>query len=102
MSQHTEKQKSDALLSVLSAASESTQEGWGSSGDGMALGTGQWGDEDGSGMWSNATPQESSWGSAPKKGLQKVCVTSKCTHGARRHTSLGALGPASRPLLGAG
>lgn len=60
-----------AAPALCKPASESMQEGWGSSGDGMALGTGQWGDEDG-GMWSNATPQESSsWGSAPKKGLQK-------------------------------
>lgn len=52
------------------------QEGWGSGGDEMSLGTSQWEDEDGD-MWSNAVSQESSsscssWGSASKKGLQKV------------------------------
>lgn len=52
------------------------QEGWGSGGDEMNLGTSQWEDEDGD-MWNNAASQESSsscssWGNASKKGLQKV------------------------------
>lgn len=57
------------------------QEGWGSGGDDMNLGTGQWEEEEGS-MWNNAASQEStsscsSWGNASKKGLQKVCVMPK-------------------------
>ncbi|XP_016061745.1 PREDICTED: trinucleotide repeat-containing gene 6C protein [Miniopterus natalensis] len=61
-------------------ASKSMQEGWGSGGDDLTLGPGQWEDEEG-GMWSNAASQEgtsscSSWGSAPKKGLQKGMKTS--------------------------
>lgn len=57
------------------------QEGWGSGGDDMNLGTSQWEDEEG-GMWNNAASQEStsscsSWGNAPKKGLPKVCATLK-------------------------
>nr|KAF6459460.1 trinucleotide repeat containing adaptor 6C [Rousettus aegyptiacus] len=60
-------------------ASKSMQEGWGSGGDDMSLGPGQWEDEEG-GMWSNAASQEStsscsSWGNAPKKGLQKGMKT---------------------------
>ncbi|XP_024902783.1 trinucleotide repeat-containing gene 6C protein isoform X1 [Pteropus alecto] len=56
-------------------ASKSMQEGWGSGGDDMSLGPSQWEDEEG-GMWNNAASQEStsscsSWGNAPKKGLQK-------------------------------
>lgn len=52
------------------------QEGWGSGGDDVSLGPGQWDDEDG-GLWNSAASQESSsscssWGNAPKKGLQKV------------------------------
>lgn len=52
------------------------QEGWGSGGDDANLGASQWEDEDG-GVWNNAASQESpsscsSWGNAPKKGLQKV------------------------------
>ena len=54
------------------------QEGWGSGGDDANLGASQWEDEDG-GMWNNAASQESpsscsSWGNAPKTGLQKVLV----------------------------
>ena len=54
------------------------QEGWGSGGDDANLGASQWEDEDG-GVWNHAASQESpsscsSWGNAPKKGLQKVCV----------------------------
>jgi len=56
------------------------QEGWGSGGDDMNLGTSQWEDEEG-GMWNNAASQEStsscsSWGNAPKKGLPKGMKTS--------------------------
>lgn len=56
------------------------QEAWGSGGDDMNLGPSQWEDEEG-GMWNNAASQEStsscsSWGNAPKKGLQKVCTLS--------------------------
>ncbi|KAF6097816.1 trinucleotide repeat containing adaptor 6C [Phyllostomus discolor] len=56
-------------------ASKSMQEAWGSGGDDMSLGPSQWEDEEG-GMWNNAASQEStsscsSWGNAPKKGLQK-------------------------------
>lgn len=52
------------------------QEGWGSGGDDMSLGPSQWEDDEG-GMWNSAASQEStsscsSWGNAPKKGLQKV------------------------------
>lgn len=66
----------DTLVFTLFLASKSMQEGWGSGGDDMSLGPGQWEDEEG-GMWSNAASQEStsscsSWGNAPKKGLQKV------------------------------
>ncbi|XP_034881783.1 trinucleotide repeat-containing gene 6C protein isoform X3 [Mirounga leonina] len=61
-------------------ASKSMQEGWGSGGDDMNLGTSQWEDEEG-GMWNNAASQEStsscsSWGNAPKKGLPKGMKTS--------------------------
>ncbi|XP_023569699.1 trinucleotide repeat-containing gene 6C protein isoform X3 [Octodon degus] len=61
-------------------ASKSMQEGWGNGGDEMNLGTGQWEDEEGD-MWNNAASQESasscsSWGNAPKKGLQKGMKTS--------------------------
>ncbi|XP_006886237.1 PREDICTED: trinucleotide repeat-containing gene 6C protein isoform X2 [Elephantulus edwardii] len=61
-------------------ASKSMQEGWGSGGDEMNLGTAQWEDEEGD-MWSNAASQDSasscsSWGNAPKKGLQKGMKTS--------------------------
>lgn len=60
-------------------ASKSMQEGWGSGGDEMNLGTSQWEDEDGD-MWNNAASQESSsscssWGNASKKGLQKGMKT---------------------------
>lgn len=55
------------------------QEGWGSGGDEMNLSTSQWEDEEGD-VWNNAASQEStsscsSWGNAPKKGLQKVMRT---------------------------
>lgn len=68
-------------MSALLLAPKSMQEGWGSGGDDVGLGTSQWEDEDG-GVWNNAASQEStsscsSWGNAPKKGLQKVCVTLK-------------------------
>nr|KAF6417505.1 trinucleotide repeat containing adaptor 6C [Molossus molossus] len=61
-------------------ASKSMQESWGSGGDDMNLGPSQWEDEEG-GMWNNAASQEStsscsSWGNAPKKGLQKGMKTS--------------------------
>ncbi|XP_059527358.1 trinucleotide repeat-containing gene 6C protein isoform X4 [Myotis daubentonii] len=61
-------------------ASKSMQEGWGSGGDDMSLGPSQWDDEEG-GMWNSAASQESSsscssWGNAPKKGLQKGMKTS--------------------------
>ncbi|XP_066093932.1 trinucleotide repeat-containing gene 6C protein isoform X6 [Saccopteryx bilineata] len=61
-------------------ASKSMQEGWGSGGDDMNLGPSQWDDEEG-GVWNNAASQEStsscsSWGNAPKKGLQKGMKTS--------------------------
>ncbi|XP_021096822.1 trinucleotide repeat-containing gene 6C protein isoform X6 [Heterocephalus glaber] len=64
---------------LLGPASKSMQEGWGSGGDEMNLGTGQWEDEEGD-VWNNAASQESasscgSWGSAPKKGLQKGMKT---------------------------
>lgn len=66
---------------TLFLASKSMQEGWGSGGDDMSLGPSQWEDEEGA-MWNSAASQESasscsSWGNAPKKGLQKVCVTLK-------------------------
>nr|XP_035966350.1 trinucleotide repeat-containing gene 6C protein isoform X7 [Halichoerus grypus] len=65
---------------LLGPASKSMQEGWGSGGDDMNLGTSQWEDEEG-GMWNNAASQEStsscsSWGNAPKKGLPKGMKTS--------------------------
>ncbi|KAK1330782.1 hypothetical protein QTO34_008720 [Cnephaeus nilssonii] len=61
-------------------ASKSMQEGWGSGGDDVSLGPSQWDDEEG-GMWNSAASQESSsscssWGNAPKKGLQKGTKTS--------------------------
>ncbi|XP_064423671.1 trinucleotide repeat-containing gene 6C protein isoform X3 [Latimeria chalumnae] len=60
---------------LLGPASKSMQEGWGSGGDDMNLSTSHWEDEEGD-MWNNAASQESnsscsSWGNAPKKGLQK-------------------------------
>ncbi|XP_054449107.1 trinucleotide repeat-containing gene 6C protein [Pteronotus mesoamericanus] len=60
-------------------ASKSMQEGWGSGGDDGNLGPGQWEDEEG-GMWNSAASQDStsscsSWGNAPKKGLQKGMKT---------------------------
>lgn len=69
------------FMFALFLASKSMQEGWGSGGDDMNLGTSQWEDEEG-GVWNNAASQESasscsSWGSAPKKGLPKVCATLK-------------------------
>ncbi|XP_062937426.1 trinucleotide repeat-containing gene 6C protein isoform X5 [Cynocephalus volans] len=65
---------------LLGPASKSMQEGWGSGGDEVNLGTSQWEDEEGD-MWNNAASQEStsscsSWGNAPKKGLQKGMKTS--------------------------
>ncbi|XP_059990926.1 trinucleotide repeat-containing gene 6C protein isoform X7 [Lagenorhynchus albirostris] len=69
-----------AAPTLCKPASKSMQEGWGSGGDDANLGAGQWEDEDG-GMWNNAASQEStsscsSWGNAPKKGLQKGMKTS--------------------------
>nr|XP_058904798.1 trinucleotide repeat-containing gene 6C protein isoform X5 [Kogia breviceps] len=69
-----------AAPALCKPASKSMQEGWGSGGDDANLGAGQWEDEDG-GMWNNAASQEStsscsSWGNAPKKGLQKGMKTS--------------------------
>ncbi|XP_021096820.1 trinucleotide repeat-containing gene 6C protein isoform X4 [Heterocephalus glaber] len=68
-----------ATPALCKPASKSMQEGWGSGGDEMNLGTGQWEDEEGD-VWNNAASQESasscgSWGSAPKKGLQKGMKT---------------------------
>ncbi|OBS73389.1 hypothetical protein A6R68_12066 [Neotoma lepida] len=68
-----------ALLLLPQPSSKSMQEGWGSGGDEMNLGTSQWEDEDGD-MWNNAASQESSsscssWGNASKKGLQKGIKT---------------------------
>ncbi|XP_032726389.1 trinucleotide repeat-containing gene 6C protein isoform X1 [Lontra canadensis] len=69
-----------AAPALCKPASKSMQEGWGSGGDDMNLGTSQWEDEEG-GVWNNAASQESasscsSWGSAPKKGLPKGMKTS--------------------------
>ncbi|XP_070081990.1 trinucleotide repeat-containing gene 6C protein isoform X6 [Equus caballus] len=69
-----------AAPALCKPASKSMQEGWGSGGDDMNLGTGQWEEEEGS-MWNNAASQEStsscsSWGNASKKGLQKGVKTS--------------------------
>ncbi|KAM6163022.1 trinucleotide repeat-containing gene 6C protein [Rhynchocyon petersi] len=68
-----------AAPALCKPASKSMQEGWGSGGDEMNLGTGQWEDEEG-GVWDNAASQDSaascsSWGNAPKKGLQKGTKT---------------------------
>nr|XP_045014383.1 trinucleotide repeat-containing gene 6C protein isoform X2 [Jaculus jaculus] len=68
-----------AAPALCKPASKSMQEGWGSGGDEMNLGTSQWEDEDGD-MWSNAASQESSsscssWGNTCKKGLQKGMKT---------------------------
>uniref|UniRef100_A0A8D0GJR6 Trinucleotide repeat-containing gene 6C protein n=1 Tax=Sphenodon punctatus TaxID=8508 RepID=A0A8D0GJR6_SPHPU len=62
------------------ASKSSMQEGWGSGGDDVNLSTSQWEDEEGD-MWNNTASQESnsscsSWGNAPKKGLQKGMKTS--------------------------
>ncbi|XP_037350745.2 trinucleotide repeat-containing gene 6C protein isoform X2 [Talpa occidentalis] len=64
-----------AAPALCKPAAKSMQEGWGSGGDDTSLSSGQWEDEEG-GVWNNAASQEStascsSWGSAPKKGLQK-------------------------------
>lgn len=64
-----------AAPALCKPASKSMQEGWGSGGDDMSLGPSQWEDEEGA-MWNSAASQESasscsSWGNAPKKGLQK-------------------------------
>uniref|UniRef100_A0A5F8G4U7 Trinucleotide repeat-containing gene 6C protein n=1 Tax=Monodelphis domestica TaxID=13616 RepID=A0A5F8G4U7_MONDO len=69
-----------AAPALCKQASKSMQEGWGSGGDEMNLTTNQWEDEEGD-MWNNAASQESnsscsSWGNAPKKGLQKGMKTS--------------------------
>lgn len=66
----------DGLLFAVFPASKSMQEGWGSGGDDGSLGPGQWDDDEGA-MWNSAASQDSSsscssWGAAPKKGLQKV------------------------------
>ncbi|OWK14290.1 hypothetical protein Celaphus_00001586 [Cervus elaphus hippelaphus] len=64
-----------AAPALCKPASKSMQEGWGSGGDDANLSASQWEDEDG-GVWNNTASQESpsscsSWGNAPKKGLQK-------------------------------
>ncbi|XP_023603997.1 trinucleotide repeat-containing gene 6C protein isoform X3 [Myotis lucifugus] len=69
-----------AAPALCKPASKSMQEGWGSGGDDMSLGPSQWDDEEGA-MWNSAASQESSsscssWGNAPKKGLQKGMKTS--------------------------
>ncbi|XP_052514831.1 trinucleotide repeat-containing gene 6C protein isoform X1 [Budorcas taxicolor] len=69
-----------AAPALCKPASKSMQEGWGSGGDDTNLGASQWEDEDG-GVWNHAASQESpsscsSWGNAPKKGLQKGMKTS--------------------------
>ncbi|XP_054112519.1 trinucleotide repeat-containing gene 6C protein isoform X11 [Callithrix jacchus] len=69
-----------AASALCKPASKSMQEGWGSGGDEMNLSTSQWEDEEGD-VWNNAASQEStsscsSWGNAPKKGLQKGMKTS--------------------------
>ncbi|XP_019499914.1 PREDICTED: trinucleotide repeat-containing gene 6C protein isoform X1 [Hipposideros armiger] len=68
-----------ASPALCKPASKSMQEGWGSGGDDMSLGPSQWEDEEGA-MWNSAASQESasscsSWGNAPKKGLQKGMKT---------------------------
>ncbi|KAM7334644.1 hypothetical protein ACRRTK_007964 [Alexandromys fortis] len=67
-----------AAPALCKPASKSMQEGWGSGGDEMNLGTSQWEDEDGD-MWNNASQESSSscssWGNASKKGLQKGMKT---------------------------
>ncbi|PNI31050.1 TNRC6C isoform 1 [Pan troglodytes] len=69
-----------AASALCKPASKSMQEGWGSGGDEMNLSSSQWEDEEGD-VWNNAASQEStsscsSWGNAPKKGLQKGMKTS--------------------------
>ncbi|XP_075418392.1 trinucleotide repeat-containing gene 6C protein isoform X2 [Tenrec ecaudatus] len=69
-----------AAPALCKPASKSMQEGWGSGGDEGRLSTSQWEEEDGD-AWSNAASQDGtsscgSWGSAPKKGLQKGLKTS--------------------------
>ncbi|XP_054391765.2 trinucleotide repeat-containing gene 6C protein isoform X8 [Pongo abelii] len=69
-----------AASALCKPASKSMQEGWGSGGDEINLSTSQWEDEEGD-VWNNAASQEStsscsSWGNAPKKGLQKGMKTS--------------------------
>ncbi|XP_053426510.1 trinucleotide repeat-containing gene 6C protein isoform X10 [Nycticebus coucang] len=69
-----------AAPALCKPASKSMQEGWGSGGDEMNLSTSQWEDDEGD-VWNNAASQESSsscssWGNAPKKGLQKGVKTS--------------------------
>ncbi|XP_077897675.1 trinucleotide repeat-containing gene 6C protein isoform X6 [Ictidomys tridecemlineatus] len=69
-----------ATPALCKPASKSMQEGWGSGGDEVNLGPSQWEDEEGD-LWNNAASQEStsscsSWGNAPKKGLQKGMKTS--------------------------
>ncbi|XP_032097407.1 trinucleotide repeat-containing gene 6C protein isoform X9 [Sapajus apella] len=69
-----------AASALCKPASKSMQEGWGGGGDEMNLSTSQWEDEEGD-VWNNAASQEStsscsSWGNAPKKGLQKGMKTS--------------------------
>ncbi|XP_074175572.1 trinucleotide repeat-containing gene 6C protein isoform X2 [Rhinolophus sinicus] len=70
-----------ATPALCKPASKSMQEGWGSGGDDMSLGPSQWEDEEGA-MWNSAASQESasscsSWGNAPKKGLQKASPRSR-------------------------
>lgn len=80
----------DKFLFALFLASKSMQEGWGSGGDDMSLGPSQWDDEEG-GVWNSAASQESSsscssWGNAPKKGLQKVCAPERGTNRRLTHS----------------
>lgn len=80
----------DKFLFALFLASKSMQEGWGSGGDDMSLGPSQWDDEEG-GMWNSAASQESSsscssWGNAPKKGLQKVCAPQRGSNSRLTHS----------------
>lgn len=68
--------KLSEIFHSIIASKSSMQEGWGSGGDEVNLSTSQWEDDEGD-MWNNTASQESnsscsSWGNAPKKGLQKV------------------------------
>lgn len=99
----------DKFLFALFLASKSMQEGWGSGGDDMSLGPSQWDDEEG-GMWNSAASQESSsscssWGNAPKKGLQKVCAPQRGSNSRLTHSHSSSVtaaeegGPEPRQVL---